>query len=134
MSIIDDIKSIAKTIQQADNIELYQKILNVQAEALEVVEQNNKLRDENHELKEKLKIKENLKHERNSYWIESDGKNDGPFCSRCWDVDKNLVRLHPCGNPAYYDCPNCKAGSVLVKPELDHPQSARMTFKQEPYL
>ena len=134
MSIIDDIKSIAKTIQQADNIELYQKILNVQGEALEVVEQNNKLRDENRELKEKLKIKENLKHERNSYWLESDGKNDGPFCSRCCDVDKNLVRLHPCGNPAYYDCPNCKSGSVLVKPEHDHPQSARMTFRQEPYL
>jgi len=121
MSIIDDIKSVAKTIQQAGNIELYQKILDLQGQALEVVEESSKLRDENRELKEKLQIKENLKHERNSYWLDSGGKQDGPFCSRCWDVDKNLVRLHPGGNPAYYHCPNCKAGSVLVKPELDPP-------------
>jgi len=127
MSIIDDIKSVTKTIQQADNIELYQKILDVQAGALEVVEENNKLRDENRELKEKLKVKENLKYERNSYWIEAGDKKDGPFCSRCWDVDKNLVRLHPCGNPAYYDYPNCKA-SVLVKPELDPPVRIRSYY------
>jgi len=96
VSIIDDIKSIAKTIQQVDNIELYQKILNVEAEALEVIEDNSKLRDENRELKEKLKIKENLKYENNAYWLESESKKDGPFCSCCWDVDKNLVRIHPC--------------------------------------
>jgi len=126
MSIIDDIKSVAKTIQQADNIELYQKILDVQAKALEVVEENSKLREENKELKEKLKIKENLKNENNAYWIEADGKKDGPFCSCCWDVDKNLVRLHPCGNPSFYNCPNCKSGSIKVKPELDNSQFRRI--------
>ena len=124
MGIIDDIKSIAKTIQQADNIALYQKILDVQGEALEVVEENNKLREENKELKEKLKIKETLVHDNNAYWIKSVEGKDGPFCSRCWDVEKNLVRLHPCGNPADYDCPDCKCGCTRVRPELDRPPSA----------
>ena len=123
MNIIDNIKSVAKIIQKADNIELYQKILDVQAEALEVVEENNKLREENGKLKEKLEIKKKLKYKDNAYWIEStdkkEGEKDEPFCSRCWDVDKNLVRLHPCGNPAFYNCPNCKSGSIKVKPALD---------------
>ncbi len=118
MSIIDDIKSVAKTIQQVDNIELYKKILDVQSEALDLLEKNQELIEENKKLNEKLKIQAELVLKNNSYWIGDDAKN-GPFCSRCWDVEKNLVRLHPCGNPAYYDCPNCKCGSVLLKPELD---------------
>ena len=115
MNIVENIKSIGKTIQQLDNIELYQKILDVQAQALEIMEQDSKLRDENKDLREKLEIKGSLKYRNNAYWIE----NDGPYCTRCWDAEKKPIRLHPDGNPAYFHCPNCKAESVLVKPELD---------------
>ncbi|MCP2604536.1 hypothetical protein NLC29_00065 [Candidatus Aminicenantes bacterium AH-873-B07] len=110
MSIIDEIKSIAKTIQQIDNISLYQKILNLQADIMELLEQNNKLKEENKDLKEKLKIKDSLKFENDVYWtVDKQGKiKDGPFCSRCWDVKNLLVHLLFCPNPLYSKCPECQ--------------------------
>jgi len=134
MAIFDELKSVGKILQEAGKIEQYQQILEAQQELLKMQKKIQGLEKENTGLKEKLKIKENLTHENNAYWIKNESKKDGPFCSRCWDVDKNLVRMHPCGNQAYYNCPNCKADSVKVKPELDHPQSARMTFRRDSCL
>lgn len=84
MGILDEVKSLAKTIQQIDNIELYQKILNLQADIMKVLEENNRLKEENRSLKEKFKIKKSLKFENDSYWIKNkDGSKEGPFCSKC---------------------------------------------------
>jgi len=128
MSIFDKLKSIGKILQEAGKIEQYQQILEAQQELLEMQKKIQNLEKENAELKEKIKIKENLIYENNAYWISNEGKKDGPFCSRCWDVDKNLVRMHPDINPAYYHCPSCKAPSVKVKPELDPPESYYRNF------
>ena len=65
------------------------------------------LENENKDLKEKLRIKEDLIYENNSYWINKEGKKDGPFCSRCWDKNKDLIRIHRIvGNDR--KCPECK--------------------------
>ena len=112
MAIFDELKSVGKILQEAGKIEQYQQILETQQELLEMQKKIQSLEKENTELKEKLKIKENLTYENNTYWTNNEGKKDGPFCSRCWDVEKNLVRMHLCGNPAYYtfyNCPNCKS-------------------------
>jgi len=60
------------------------------------------LSEENKELKEKLEIKGKITLKNNFYYIE----NDGPFCTRCRDVEKKLVRAHPKGN--YAKCPECE--------------------------
>lgn len=108
MNIFDKLKSIGKILQEVGKIEQNQQILEAQKELLEIQKKIQNLERENAELKEKLKIKESLIYENNAYWIIKDSKKDGPFCSRCWDVDKNLVRLHQGYNPGSYDCPNCK--------------------------
>lgn len=119
MAIFDILKSAGETLRKADKIEEYRQILDAQKELLEMQKKIQNLEEKNMELKKALETKENLIHENNAYWTSDEKKKEGPFCSRCWDVDKNLVRLHPCGNPAYYSCPNCKSGSVLIKPERD---------------
>jgi len=134
MAIFDELKSVGKVLQEAGKIEQYKQILEAQQELLEMQKKIQNLEKENTELEGKLKIKENLIHGDNAYWIDSESKKDGPFCSRCWDVDKNLVRLHPCGNPAYYDCPNCKAGSVMVKPEFNPPRTTQSYHDKHPYI
>lgn len=121
MSIIDNIKSITTTIRQIDNIELYRRILDLQAEIMNVVSENQELRQENSSLSEKLVTKQAITFDNSAYWTRIDDKRDGPYCTRCWDLEKNLIRLHPCGNPAMYDCPNCKSGPIRAKPELDRP-------------
>ncbi len=116
MSIIDDVKSVAKTIQQIDNIELYQKILNLQAEILALVEENNDLKKEVNSLKEKLRVRESLLFEQDAYWIKkSDNKRDGPFCSKCWDTQQQLVRLIFCGNREYSRCPTCAIAIKIIR-------------------
>jgi hypothetical protein len=41
MGIVDNIKDVAKTVRQIDNIELYKQILDLQGEGMELVEENN---------------------------------------------------------------------------------------------
>ncbi|MBP1931977.1 hypothetical protein [Ammoniphilus resinae] len=104
MGIIGDIKSIGEIVQKADNIELYRKILDLQYEAMNVIEQLNELKEENRILKEKLKTVENLTFKGNMYF--KNGVNE-PFCSKCWDADSKLVRLHGDG-AGWFQCPLCK--------------------------
>jgi len=104
VSIIGDIKSIGEIVQKADNIELYRKILDLQYEAMNVIERMNELIEENQLLKEKLKTVENLTFKDKMYFIKGD--ND-PFCSRCWDTDTKLIRLHGDGK-GWFQCPSCK--------------------------
>lgn len=107
MSIIDNIKSLASVLQKADNIELYRKILDLQVEAMDLVEQNNNLKQEIRELKEKQNVQNGLVFKRNKYWISEEQALKGPYCTRCWDVEKLLVNLKDIRN-GYYDCPNCR--------------------------
>lgn len=108
MSIIEDVKSVAKLIQQIDNVELYKRILDLQGEVMELVQENSELKKEITSLKESLRVTELLKFERNAYWNEKPvGTKEGPFCSKCWDRDKLLVRMTTMSNPQYHRCPAC---------------------------
>ncbi|MBR2566588.1 MAG: hypothetical protein IKE29_18505 [Paenibacillus sp.] len=104
MSIISDIKEVATIVQKADNIELYKKILDLQSEAMNILEQNNNLKAEVRELRDRFEIQEKLTFKNNKYWISND---EGPFCTKCWDVEKKLVRHQDLYN-GYYTCPNCR--------------------------
>jgi Zn finger protein HypA/HybF involved in hydrogenase expression len=117
MPIFDDLKSVANTLREADKIPQYQQIL----DALEkLIEMQNKifiLETENKDLKESLKIQKSLTFENNAYWINLDGKKDGPYCSCCWDDNKKTIRMQSYGNPAYYSCPKCDNKNVEIYPE-----------------
>lgn len=117
MSIFEELKSVASTLQEAGKIEQYRQILEAQKELLQMQKTIADLDVENKELKEKLKIQESLVFKDNAYWINRENKNDGPFCSCCWDDNQKTIRMQPCGNPAYYDCPKCKNKSVQIYPD-----------------
>lgn len=110
MGLLDEIKSLATTIQKIDNIELYRKILDLQAEAMKLLEEKAAVEKENRQLHDKLKIGGELEFEHNVYWRQDEdtGRSDGPFCSNCWDSMQRLVRLHQKENPNYIECPTCK--------------------------
>lgn len=43
----------------------------------------------------------------NAYWLPNkDGTEDGPFCTKCWDKNKHLIRLNNWGDAG--QCPECK--------------------------
>lgn len=111
MSIFSDLQLVAKALQEAGKIELYQKLIEVQAIISQVQEENQNLRETAARLEEILKIKGTLKYEQNS-WFECDetGKKvAGPYCSRCWDLNKKLIHLHETASRGLFRCPECKA-------------------------
>lgn len=110
----NELKSIAGVLQEAGKIPQYQQILEVQEKLLEMQKRIFDLEIENKELKEKLETNRSLIFENNAYWTEQDGIKAGPFCSCCWDDNKKTIRMQPCGNPAYFDCPKCKNKGVQV--------------------
>jgi hypothetical protein len=42
----------------------------------------------------------------NMYYLKKDDKEDGPFCFRCWDAEKLLVRVFVYDNGQRI-CPQC---------------------------
>ena len=94
MGVLDTAKDAVQLVQKIDNIELYRKILDLQSDALKMVDDNAKLRDRIKELEAAFAIKDSLVFENNSYFVRKDTVQDGPYCTLCWDTDRKLVRLH----------------------------------------
>lgn len=107
-----DIKNIYKVFQEAGKIELYEKILEMKERLLSGQEENHGLKKDKERLTELLKIKDNLELKDNLYWIRKEEKSDGPFCTRCWDKNKELIRIPIYNNQYSYNCPECKSSIV----------------------
>ncbi len=68
-------------------------------------EVNQSLKEDNKELKEKLNIKWKIEFKNNFYYLNS----EWPYCSRCWEKDKELIRSIPNSiNDDISTCPECK--------------------------
>ncbi|MGB3477593.1 MAG: hypothetical protein WBB67_00350 [bacterium] len=94
MGLFDDLKSIAEVLQEANKIEQYKQILDIQQQLLEMQKKMRAQVAEIEELQEKLKIKGDILFKNPAYWIKKkDGLWDGPFCPTCWDGEKKLIRL-----------------------------------------
>ena len=68
MGLIEDVKEAVKLVQQIDNVELYRKILDLQVEALELMEKLREKDEKISQLEEAISLKGNLKFEHSAYW------------------------------------------------------------------
>jgi hypothetical protein len=94
MSLYDMAKDAFKLAQSSDNIELIQKILDVQQQALAQQEEVIRLRTENSALRAQLDDAGTVEHFYGLYWKRLPDKSlDGPFSQARWDQDRKLVRL-----------------------------------------
>ena len=108
MSIVENIKDVAKLVQQLDNVELLSKIISLQTEVYSLVQENLNLKDEISLLEKNAVLSEELIYKDNAYWKN----NDGPFCSNCWDNEKKLIRIHSTDKIRGH-CPNCKTNVIF---------------------
>lgn len=104
MGIIENVKETVGLIQKIDNLDLYRRILNLQAEVMQLVEENT-------ELKRSLNLQQDLVFEKNAYWKRSqDSQKEGPFCPQCWDSSRLLMRSLDKGDRIYI-CPKCNTAT-----------------------
>jgi hypothetical protein len=105
MVTLSDLMSIGKILMDSGKIDLYQKLSTFSENLSQLQQENVELKNKIINLEDKLKIKEDLLFRDNAYWKKSD--NDGPFCTRCWDKNNELIRMQNRNN-VLYACPDCK--------------------------
>ena len=132
MGIIDNAKEIVKIIQQIDNIELYRKILDLQSEINNLDSENANLKNQLSELEQKFCIQQSLRFDDNTYMrILPNGKEEGPFCTACWDNNKKSIRLRSYGHSEYLECPVCRSEDFeFEESEIFPEDSGKLTCKK----
>lgn len=113
MGLYDGIKDAAKVIQKADNIELYEKLLDLSAQALELQNDNTRLIEENKKLKQKEDLSSRVVRHEDTYITLKNDTDEIMYCSCCWDSSNKLIQVrkdddgyflcHLCKNRGYYD-------------------------------
>ena len=112
-TVKDTIKDAVTIAQKSDNIQLYKSILDAYNAAIELMGENVDLKERIKELESQKVTGDMLEFNNNAYWVKKeDGSVDGPFCSKCWDSEKKLVRMHVVNikeKAKAAKCPNCNS-------------------------
>jgi hypothetical protein len=118
MGIIDDTKEVVKLVQQIDNIPLYHKILDLEGDVIELVQQNREKDEMIEKLKKAMELKGKMICESSAYYqVDEEGnKIAGPFCTNCFDNEYATRRLVSGFRPndqvghswAWVQCPKCR--------------------------
>lgn len=108
MGLYEGIKDVAKVLQQADNVELYMKLLDLCAQALDLQEENMKLREEVKELKYLQDLTDDIEYHVDAFVTRKSDTKPIRYCAACWAGRKILVPLQ---NIQWdnLECPLCKA-------------------------
>lgn len=127
MTLLDNAKDLARLVQQLDNVEITQKVIDLQRDALEMQEELFRVKEELRKSRDaeerdsKLVIRGGMYRLDDPYIHES---RRGPFCTKCKDVDEKLVALKGSQKQGFW-CPHCKT-------QFSTPESAasmRKAFK-----
>jgi regulator of replication initiation timing len=115
MGILDNAKEVAKAVQEIHNLELYQRVLNLHSDIITLVEENNRLRDENKELAKTVALKPKMHFTEPFYYQEGDKT---PFCPACWEAKNTAIHVFCVFDNTErtsWDCPSCKHNYLVEK-------------------
>ena len=111
MGFYEAIKDVAKLAQQADNIDLYRKLLDLGAQALDMQSEIAKLKEENAELKKRRNLSGEIVRHKKPYITLKKDEDGLCYCSHCWDSQQLLMQLN-CRNNGTFECPHCKSTGI----------------------
>lgn len=123
MGMYDAIKDGINVVKASDNIELVKSFMEIQSGYWEMQEELKRTKEEVKNLKEQLELKDKIVFRDNMYYINNETGDDGPFCSKCYDEKKKLVRMHLREN--WYVCP------IDIKILIQTEEQIRQEFEQE---
>ena len=109
MGLYEGIKDVAKVVQQADNLKLYQQLRDLSAQALDMQSEINRLTAENTELRKKQDLEAAIVRH-NGLYVTIEGNENILYCSHCWDSERKLIQM--CTENGKYRCPHCNIEGV----------------------
>lgn len=119
-TVLATAKKLREVAQKVKDAEVKGLIADLNLQLADLKMQVAELQEENHELRTKLKAREDLSELRSKmklvddvYFLQGDsGEDPGPYCAHCFDTKKELVRVRK-ETGAFrtfgkYNCPSCK--------------------------
>ncbi len=112
MSLIDTGKLVIQAIQESDNIAANRYVLEMQAEALDMQREHDRLIRHVQELEDKPALVDAMRFDQDSgLYFQAD--DETPFCQKCWEKQKVAAHLRysPADEytSAYFHCNVCEA-------------------------
>jgi hypothetical protein len=108
MNILENAKEIAEIIKKYDDLELYQKIIDLRDEIFKLREENLGLKEKIKEMERAEEIRVSLVKDGNLYYgVLENGSKSGPYCLTCWDSDRKLINVIQLST-SYFSCNRCK--------------------------
>ncbi len=108
MRLLQIARDLLRAIKGNSGIDVQEKVIELQAGILEMQQQIGELQKENLVLREQMATAGALRYRSNCYWRD-DHPDPGPFCARCWDLEKQLIHLGPTFDPKVLGCPRCRS-------------------------
>ena len=93
--------------QKADNIPLVNNLIEAQKQILDLINENNKLKIENSELKAKKNLTDKIERHKDAYITLKGDSQKLIYCSNCFDTNQNLIQAQTNEDGTYW-CPSCK--------------------------
>jgi hypothetical protein len=112
MRLLQLARDLLRALKGSAGIEIQEKIIEIQAGILEMQEQVTQLQKENQALREQLATAGSLSYRSHAYWRQGHA-DPGPFCARCWDLEKQLIHLGPTFDPKVLGCPRCRSAVAV---------------------
>jgi hypothetical protein len=104
--------AVTKLMEAVNDPKLLQSYMALQADAFELTEQIKEKNELIAQLQEALELKGKFVCKGSAYFITDEGGNliDGPFCAKCFDVDKTKCRIVQVGTGALpqVQCLKCR--------------------------
>ncbi len=111
-----DLKLIATALKEAGRADLQGQLLELSEKLREKEDRIHTLEREVRSLREAGDLKARVYAQDEMYFVrQDDSRDDGPFCTRCYDTDGKLIRLQV----ADWDqpkCPECRTFQGPSKP------------------
>lgn len=113
MSAFSEIKEVISFLQKSDNIEMVNKIIDVQTRIIDMQDELMILREENAKLKNNLEVESKLKRFSNDTVVTLGENDEIMYCSKCWDDERKLIQVTK--DEDYYTCPKCKNHNMFYE-------------------
>ena len=97
-------------------------IVVAQKQILDLVQENQKLKEENQKLLKKQEISNKIERHKDAYITLKDDEQKLIFCSNCWDSKQQLIQAQIDEN-GHYECPSCKVFGYYDKEKYDRIKS-----------
>ncbi len=115
-ALVQTVQKVRELTKRLEDVEVQEVLVEIQEQCLALQKEIVTLRAENQRLRDTGDRRERLEFSDNVYWLYG----EGPYCNRCFDVEKHLVRMTT--KPMYWTCPQCE--TAIKRPGIP-PQRRR---------